>query len=99
MGEDGHTASLFPGSLALARGLDMSAVPGCLAVNALKAPHARISLNLRALLDARRIVLHIEGQAKWQVYQRARAPGTPAELPVRAVLHQKEVPVDVFWAP
>ncbi len=99
MGEDGHTASLFPGSLALARGLDASAAPGCLAVNALKAPHARISLNLRALLDARRIVLHIEGQAKWQVYQRARAPGSAAELPVRAVLHQKEVPVHVFWAP
>ncbi len=99
MGEDGHTASLFPGSLALARGLDASAAPGCLAVNALKAPHARISLNLRALLDARRIVVHIEGPAKWQVYQRARAPGSAAELPIRAVLHQKEVPVDVFWAP
>lgn len=99
MGEDGHTASLFPGSLALARGLDANAAPGCLAVNALKAPHARISLNLRALLDARRIVLHIEGHAKWQVYQRARAPGSAAELPVRAVLHQKDVPVDVFWAP
>jgi 6-phosphogluconolactonase len=99
MGEDGHTASLFPGSLALARGLDASAPPACLAVNALKAPHARISLNLRALLDARRIALHIEGPAKWQVYQRARTPGSAAELPIRAVLHQKEVPVDVFWAP
>ena len=99
MGEDGHTASLFPGSLALSRGLDTSATPGCLAVNALEAPHARISLNLRALLDARRIVLHIEGAAKWQVYQRARAPGSATELPVRALLQQKEVPVDVFWAP
>jgi 6-phosphogluconolactonase len=99
MGEDGHTASLFPGSMALARGLDTSTPPGCIAVNALTAPHARISLNLRALLDARRIVLHIEGAAKWQVYQRARLPGPAAELPIRAILHQKEVPVDVFWAP
>jgi 6-phosphogluconolactonase len=99
MGEDGHTASLFPGSLGLARGLDSGATPACIAVNALKAPHARVSLNLRALLDTRRVVLHIEGAAKWQVYQRARAPGPAAELPVRAILHQKEVPVDVFWAP
>lgn len=99
MGEDGHTASLFPGSLALSRGLDLSAPAGCVAVNALTAPHARVSLNLRALLDTRRIVLHIEGAAKWQIYQRARTPGSAAELPVRAVLHQKEVPVDVFWAP
>lgn len=99
MGEDGHTASLFPGSLALARALDATAAPGCVAVNALTAPHARVSLNLAALLDARRIILHIEGESKWQVYQRARMPGSAAELPVRAILHQKEVPIDVYWAP
>lgn len=99
MGEDGHTASLFPGSLALSRGIDTAAAPACIAVNALTAPHARISLNLSALLDARRIVLHMEGVAKWDVYQRARTPGPVAELPVRGVLLQKDVPVDVFWAP
>lgn len=99
MGEDGHTASLFPDSMALARGLDATAAPACIAVNALAAPHARVSLNLAALLDARRIVLHIEGESKWQVYQRARRPGPATELPVRAILHQQQVPVDVFWAP
>jgi 6-phosphogluconolactonase len=99
MGEDGHTASLFPGSMALARGLDPAAAPTCIAVNALVAPHARVSLNLAGLLDSRRIVLHIEGDAKWAVYQRARTPGPPAELPVRAILQQKEVPVDVYWSP
>jgi 6-phosphogluconolactonase len=99
MGHDGHTASLFPGSLALARALDASTPPGCMAVNALTAPHARVTLNLAALLDSRRIVLHIEGEAKWQVYLRARAPGSAAELPVRAILQQREVPVDVYWSP
>jgi 6-phosphogluconolactonase len=99
MGHDGHTASLFPGSLALARALDASAPAGCVAVNALTAPHARVSLNLAALLDARRIVLHIEGEEKWQVYQRARVAGSLAEMPVRAILQQKEVPVDVYWSP
>lgn len=99
MGLDGHTASLFPGSLALARAMDPAASPGCIAVNALTAPHARVSLNLAALLDARRIVLHIEGDAKWQVYQRARTTGSLAEMPVRAILQQREVPVDVYWCP
>lgn len=99
MGEDGHTASLFPGSLTLARALDPSAQPACIAVNALEAPHARVSLNLAALLDARRIIVHIEGEAKWRVYQKALAPGSSNEFPVRAVLHQQEVPVDVYWSP
>lgn len=99
MGLDGHTASLFPGSLTLSRALDSATPPGCVAVNALTAPHARVSLNLAALLDSRRIVLHIEGDAKWQVYQRARAAGSTAEMPVRAILQQKEVPVDVYWCP
>jgi 6-phosphogluconolactonase len=99
MGEDGHTASLFPGSLALARALDASAAPACIAVNALAPPHARVSLNLAALLDARRIILHIEGESKWQVYHKARTPGSASEFPVRALLHQQEVPVDVYWSP
>jgi 6-phosphogluconolactonase len=99
MGQDGHTASLFPGSLALARAMDLTMAPGCIAVNALTAPHARVSLNLAALMGARRIVLHIEGETKWQVYQRARAGGSLAEMPVRAILQQKEVPVDVYWCP
>jgi 6-phosphogluconolactonase len=85
--------------MALARGLDPAMPPGCIAVNALSAPHARLSLNLAALLDSRRIILHLQGAEKWQVYQRARTPGAAAELPVRAILHQKTVPVDVFWAP
>lgn len=99
MGEDGHTASLFPGSLALSKALDRSAPPGCVAINALTAPHARLSLNLAALLDSRRIIVHIEGESKWQVYQRTKAAGPVAELPVRSVLQQKEVPIDVYWAP
>jgi 6-phosphogluconolactonase len=99
MGDDGHTASLFPGSLALPRALDLTGAPGCVAIHALTAPHARMTLNLTALLATRRIVLHIEGETKWAMYQRARAGGSPLEIPVRAILQQKEVPVDVFWCP
>jgi 6-phosphogluconolactonase len=99
MGEDGHTASLFPGSLGLSKALDTAAPPGCVAVNALVAPHARISLNLSGLLDSLRIVLLIAGEAKWAVYERAREPGSATDMPVRAILHQKQVRVDVFWSP
>ena len=99
MGEDGHFASLFPGSLGIVRALDLTAPPGCVAMNALAEPHARISLNLPALLDTRRVMLLITGHAKWQVYERARTAGSSSELPIRALLQQKQVPVDVYWSP
>ena len=99
MGDDGHVASLFPDSPGLPAALDLSQPPGCVAMHAPVAPHARISLNLRALLDSRQIVLLIEGQAKWDTLQRARMHGAATEMPVRALLQQQNVPVSVYWSP
>ncbi len=104
MGDDGHTASLFPQtptnpSPHLAQALDSSAPPTVVAMQAPVAPQARISMNLNALLDARRIILHIQGEKKWSLYQAAKAQGPTAALPVRAVLHQQIVPIEVFWSP
>jgi 6-phosphogluconolactonase len=99
MGDDGHTASLFPGSAGLVAALDTTAAPACVAMQAPAAPHARLSLNLAALVHARRICIQISGAHKWQVYQRALAAGPIEELPVRAILRQRAVPVDVYWCP
>jgi 6-phosphogluconolactonase len=99
MGEDGHVASLFPGSPGLEQALDLSQPPGCIAMAAPAPPTERLSLNLRALLDSRRIAILITGSAKWATYERARAPGAVAEMPVRALLRQQNVPLTVYWAP
>ena len=99
MGDDGHTASLFPASLSIAAALDLSLPPACIAMQAPDPPYQRLSLNLSALLDARRIAVHIQGATKWTVYQTARASGATAALPIGAVLRQARVPVDVYWSP
>jgi len=99
MGDDGHTASLFPGSAELAAGLDATAAPGCLGVRPVGAPFARLTLNLTALLDARQICIQIVGAQKWQVYEQACASGEVSAMPVRAILRQSSVPVDVYWCP
>jgi 6-phosphogluconolactonase len=58
-----------------------------------------MSMTSRALIDSRRIVILITGDAKWAVYRQALEPGAVADLPVRAVLRQDQVPVETWWAP
>src|SRR5271170_3090813 len=99
MGDDGHTASLFPGSPNLPRALNPAAVAGCVGMWAPVAPQPRLSLNLSALLDSRRIVLLISGAGKWRTLRAARDPGPEQEMPIRAVLRQSRTPVDVMWSP
>jgi 6-phosphogluconolactonase len=99
MGDDGHTASLFPQSPGLASAIDPLQPPGCVAMIAPAAPQARLSLNLGALLDARHIGLLIIGDGKLAVYERAGQSGPVADMPVRALLRQQQVPVSVDWAP
>lgn len=99
MGDDGHTASLFPGSPNLGVALNPTASAGCVGMWAPSAPQARLSLNLSALLDSRRMLILIEGQTKLSVYEAAGGDGPVEEMPVRAVLRGSRVPVEIFWAP
>ena len=97
MGDDGHTASLFPGSPNLPSALNAAA--GCVGMWSPVAPHPRLSLNLTALLDSRRIAVLITGESKWHTYAAACGPGPVEDMPVRAVLRQSRTPVDVMWSP
>ena len=98
MGEDGHIASLIPGSPLIDEAMD-PAGERLLAESPQgwgTPPVARITLTLAALLQSRAIFLLIAGEAKRQVIADARAG---ADLPVRALLDQDVVPVRIFWTP
>jgi 6-phosphogluconolactonase len=99
MGDDGHTASLFPGSPNLPSALNQAAVAGCVGMWSPVAPHPRLSLNLTALLDSRRVVVLITGESKWRTFAAACASGPEQDMPIRAVLRQSRAPVDVMWSP
>lgn len=94
MGEDGHTASLFPQARELAEGLSTSALT--LAATPPAAPHQRMSLSAQAILNSRHIFLQIGGAAKKAVYERALAGGPVEELPIRLALCQHGVSVEVW---
>jgi len=97
MGDDGHFASLFPDAANLDDGLDVNCQRLCLPVTTVASPFARVSLTLSALARSDEIVLLIFGDAKRDVYEQARKPGS--KLPVAQLLKQKQAPVRVYWAP
>lgn len=100
MGEDGHTASFFPGGDRLAEALDPKGRAAVLPMRAEGAGEPRITLTLSRLVDARFLAVHIEGEAKMKALEAAEAPGPEAQYPVRAVLRApRERPVQIFWAP
>lgn len=98
MGEDGHTASLFPCSAQLAAGLH-DAAPAVLAAEPTSAPFQRISLSKARLLNSRHIFLHLVGENKFPVLQQALADTDPMQMPIRAFLHHPSISVDVMYSP
>jgi 6-phosphogluconolactonase len=97
MGGDGHTASFFPDSSTLAQALDLEAEALCVPVLPPSAPHERMTLSLTTLLRASNIYLHITGASKWKVLEQALQGGDPAELPIRAVLFNRNAPIELFY--
>jgi len=86
MGEDGHTASWFPGADKLAQAIDPGTRALLLPIVAPGAPEPRLTLTARVILRARAIALHIEGAAKLAALEKALGDGPIEEMPVRAVL-------------
>lgn len=81
LGEDGHTASLFPGSAALAerrRWVTVGEAP--------TEPRARLTLTLPVLNQAARVWFLVSGGSKREALQRALSPQTAiAECPAAGV--------------
>lgn len=97
MGDDGHTASLFPETDRLNDALDLARNELCLAMHPSGVTQARMTLTLKALIDAQEIALHITGAKKRLVYDYALIDRLPEKAPISAVLIQEATPVSVYW--
>ena len=111
MGNDGHTASLFPD--APADQLDAAmAIDNMQTVAVLRppsVPQERISLTRSALLNSHHRILHITGNAKYEVLVKALAesadkngkPGTYISglKPIIGLLTTQSSQASVYWSP
>jgi 6-phosphogluconolactonase len=79
LGADGHTASLFPRTPTLED-------PGWVAVGRAPAPpHARLTLTLRTLAEARTVAFLVAGADKREALARCLEPSSRSEAPARRV--------------
>lgn len=95
MGEDGHVASLIPGSPVLEAGMDPTGDRLLLGVpeGVGSPPVARITMTLPALLRARATLILIAGATKRAIVEEGSG------LPVHALLEQAKAPVRILWTP
>ncbi len=97
MGEDGHTASLFPCAKNITSLLDADIAEKLVPVIPETAPDERMSLSFGSLIQARFICLHIAGEMKRDVLQKIMAG--QKEAPVGSVIQEAKGSVRLYWAP
>ncbi|WMS87190.1 6-phosphogluconolactonase [Pleionea litopenaei] len=99
MGNDGHTASLFPCAeeieqVVSAENSDYTAV-----THPRVAPHARLTLTLNRLLASRHIYLLLFGEDKLNTLKKAEQNGEEIDMPIRYFLRNQQPRLEIFWAP
>lgn len=99
MGEDGHTASIFPGpdmDAALNAGKDVRAVGVAPDPLPPEAPVNRVTLTAGAIASARTTMVVFTGADKRAVFDKAVKDGGKSAYPIGQVLHRIAVPVDIY---
>lgn len=96
MGDDGHTASLFPHAADLKLGLDMHSGHKVTGMTPLDAPHDRITLTLPVILASQHIYLHLSGAQKLAVLEKAIQGNDIEEMPIRAVIQNPKTELQVY---
>lgn len=98
MGEDGHTASLFPCSDQIKQGLDTANQDALMKVVPKTAPNDRITFTFSQLIKSKNIILHVCGDNKKVVLDKANAGNDFFEMPIRAFLQNTNIQTQVYWA-
>lgn len=96
MGDDAHTASFFPNAKELDTAFHTKEY--CCATTATVEPFARMTLSRSFLLNTKTLILHIEGEKKKEVFDRACASDDMYEKPIISMMQQEKPILEVYYA-
>lgn len=99
MGEDGHTASLFPSGDEIYEVMRADNPHLLGKVVPKTAPYDRVTFTAAALMQSRKVYLHIIGAIKLDVLRKAEEGDNAVEMPIRAFLHNPDLDMEIFWSP
>lgn len=97
MGEDGHTASFFPGGDTLAQALSRDTIEPVLTLHAPGAKQPRLTMTLPTLTNTHALFVQISGAAKKRVLDEALLAAEPR--PIGIVLRHAPADSTIVWAP
>jgi 6-phosphogluconolactonase len=88
MGEDGHTASIFPCCEQVIDAMSPDNHSRLIATQPATAAFERISLTLNEILDAKHVYLPLSGEGKVSVFETAQQLSDYKKMPISAVINQ-----------
>ena len=96
MGNDAHTASLFPATEGLETALQLPNSHECQMMSPPVVDTERMTLTLAALLNTHHLFLHITGESKKTVLQQAVKANDPMTTPVVSIFQHAQP--TVYWS-
>ena len=96
MGDDGHTASLFPCCKELSQAMDPNNQQKCIVTKPKNAPYVRISLTFSTISKAKNLILHMRGSSKLHTFELAMTLKDAKKMPIYAFTEQ---PLEIYWSP
>ena len=94
MGDDGHTASIFPGNEFTELALSENS-PNISANRAPSHPEKRITHNLRSILQTKKLILYVKGENKRKILDDA----VDQLLPISYCMNSHASELEIFWTP
>ncbi len=95
MGEDGHTASIFPCCKELKSATNLNQTERYVITHPVTANYSRIGLNLTALIKIPKLILSINGKKKLEVLEKSLENRT-SQLPIGLLLANR-TDSEIFW--